>query len=601
MSPAAATIALGEGLDLPLGYAATQVYAFMGRRGSGKTYAAGRLVELLLEHGGQVVIIDPVGVWWGLRFLADGKTPSGLNIPVFGGWHGDMPLPPTAGKVMAELVATRSTSMVLDVSDMTGADQRRFVADFCRELLHAKKRARSPVLVVYEEAQEFVPQHVRGDQAAMVGAVEKAIKLGRNFGIGAALISQRPQAVNKDALNQAEVMLAFQLTGPQERKAITGWVQETGAGDRSIADDLPGLKPGTAMVWSPQWLRVFGQHRILKKKTYDASATPEVRSAELARKLPPIDLDEVRTALKGVEDEIAGNDVDALKAEVARLRREVAKGKAAAPAPAPAKVVEVVPPRVIRQLEAFEAKAVKVNLMLERVVEEVATIQAAGIGLRRELEDKGRGKTAVAVPGVNSRPLAIEVADPVPTPKRRGGETVTLVHETAFYGTLPGPPGKIDGVAGSDLKRGARRILATLKARHPQRLTADQLAVLCVMTKTGGTWATYIGQLVGRGLVDRSGGTFGITEAGLAEPTESIPPVREIVEEWKQYGDMRGKARDVFETLTLEHEATADELCRRFGMTKSGGTWATYRSLLVGYGIVKPAGKSLHIHPELAL
>ena len=63
MSSAERTIALGEGLDLPAPNAASQVYAFMGRRGSGKTYGSGRLIEQLLEHGGQVCIIDPVGIW----------------------------------------------------------------------------------------------------------------------------------------------------------------------------------------------------------------------------------------------------------------------------------------------------------------------------------------------------------------------------------------------------------------------------------------------------------------------------------------------------------------------------------------------------------
>ncbi len=90
----------------------------MGRRGSGKTFGAGRLVEQLVGHGDQVVILDPVGVWWGLRLAADGKRP-GLKIPVFGGSHGDIPLQATGGKIVAELVAESGTSLVLDVSEFT--------------------------------------------------------------------------------------------------------------------------------------------------------------------------------------------------------------------------------------------------------------------------------------------------------------------------------------------------------------------------------------------------------------------------------------------------------------------------------------------------
>jgi uncharacterized protein len=47
----------------------------VGRSGSGKSYNAGGAVERVLERRGRVVIIDPLGVWYGLRLLADGKTP----------------------------------------------------------------------------------------------------------------------------------------------------------------------------------------------------------------------------------------------------------------------------------------------------------------------------------------------------------------------------------------------------------------------------------------------------------------------------------------------------------------------------------------------
>ena len=137
------------------------------------------------------------------------------------------PLAPSSGATIAKLVATRALSAVLDISEFTGAELHRFVADFATELLHAKKRARSPLMVVLEEAQEMVPQHVRSDVARMVGAVEKLVKLGRNFGVGTALISQRPQAVNKDVLNQTEAMLCFQCHRPSGAKGH----RELGAGE----------------------------------------------------------------------------------------------------------------------------------------------------------------------------------------------------------------------------------------------------------------------------------------------------------------------------------------------------------------------------------
>src|SRR5271170_7601919 len=49
--------------------------AIVGTAGSGKTYAAKGFVERLLETGARVAIVDPLGVWWGLRASADGAAP----------------------------------------------------------------------------------------------------------------------------------------------------------------------------------------------------------------------------------------------------------------------------------------------------------------------------------------------------------------------------------------------------------------------------------------------------------------------------------------------------------------------------------------------
>ena len=54
--------------------AVTQTFACIGRKGAGKTYLASMLAEQMLDIGAQVVILDPVGNWYGLRVAADGKA-----------------------------------------------------------------------------------------------------------------------------------------------------------------------------------------------------------------------------------------------------------------------------------------------------------------------------------------------------------------------------------------------------------------------------------------------------------------------------------------------------------------------------------------------
>ena len=60
----------------------------LAKRGAGKTHSAAVLVEEFVAAGGQVVILDPVGAWWGLLAAAGGEAP-GLPFAVFGGDHAD--------------------------------------------------------------------------------------------------------------------------------------------------------------------------------------------------------------------------------------------------------------------------------------------------------------------------------------------------------------------------------------------------------------------------------------------------------------------------------------------------------------------------------
>ena len=59
--------------------------AIVGTAGSGKTYAAGTAVERILHRRDRTIIVDPLGVWWGLRLSQDGNTASAFDVVIFGG------------------------------------------------------------------------------------------------------------------------------------------------------------------------------------------------------------------------------------------------------------------------------------------------------------------------------------------------------------------------------------------------------------------------------------------------------------------------------------------------------------------------------------
>lgn len=308
---------LSKSLSLPID-AVTQKFAILGRTGSGKSYCATKLCELMLDKHAQVIALDPVGVWYGLRVGGH------YSIPIFGGLHGDVPLESNAGEFIANLIVDRGLSAVLDVSQFLGGEQAKFAYDFATRFFFRKKSSPGAVHLFVEECQEFVPQNISGGarggfETRMLNAFERLIKLGRNFGIGATLISQRPQEVNKKALNQAECMLAFQMTGPQERKAVSLWVADK-AGSQDVIDTLPKLKVGQCQVWSPQWLHVSDTIEIAAKKSADVSSTPSAGDHSKRVELKDLSEDELSALAKDMAE-----TVERAKAEDPReLRREIA-------------------------------------------------------------------------------------------------------------------------------------------------------------------------------------------------------------------------------------------------------------------------------------
>ena len=176
-------LAVGPDLRFPLD-AITQSIALLAVRRAGKSNAAAVMAEEMHRAGLPWVAIDPKGDWWGLRSSADGKSP-GLPVPIFGGLHGDMPLVPEAGKLIAELITEENLTCVLDVSEFASkAAQMRFLTDLGEHLFRLHGRNPQPRHLFLEEADEFIPQRVMREQARCVGAWTKIVKQGGSRGLG---------------------------------------------------------------------------------------------------------------------------------------------------------------------------------------------------------------------------------------------------------------------------------------------------------------------------------------------------------------------------------------------------------------------------------
>jgi hypothetical protein len=129
--------------------------AIVGTAGSGKTYAAKGFVERLLDSGARVAIVDPLGVWWGLRTSAEGGAP-GYPVVVFGGKHADVPIAAEMGAALGGLIASEALACVIDLSELgSSAARRRFMAAFAEALYEANEE---PLHLVLDEADLWAPQ-----------------------------------------------------------------------------------------------------------------------------------------------------------------------------------------------------------------------------------------------------------------------------------------------------------------------------------------------------------------------------------------------------------------------------------------------------------
>jgi len=301
--------------------------AIVGTAGSGKTYLTIGAMARLLKRGSRVIGVDALGVMWGLRLMPDGKTPSPFNIVIFGGPHGDLPLTEHAGALVGETVATMQESCILDLSQLgTKAAERRFMLAFLTALYrHANKE---PVHLIVDEADMWAPQRLLdkdGEAAKLLGMMETIVRRGRVKGFIPWLVTQRPAVLSKDVLSQADGLIALKLTSKQDTDAVGGWIEATAdrATWQAIKSALPTKQRGEGVLWIPA-RDILADVTFPPNATFDSSRTPKRGEKRHAAELRPLDLGKIKERLATVENEVKANDPKALKAEVARLTRELA-------------------------------------------------------------------------------------------------------------------------------------------------------------------------------------------------------------------------------------------------------------------------------------
>ncbi|RYZ87411.1 MAG: ATP-binding protein, partial [Proteobacteria bacterium] len=74
-----------------------------------------------------------------------------------------------------------------------------------------------PLLVVMEEAHRYLG---RDDSGQARDAVQRIVKEGRKFGVGAMIVSQRPSEIDETILSQCGIFFALRLSNSNDRSKV---------------------------------------------------------------------------------------------------------------------------------------------------------------------------------------------------------------------------------------------------------------------------------------------------------------------------------------------------------------------------------------------
>ena len=443
---------------------ATQTTAVLGIRGSGKTNTSVCITEGLLAKQTQVIVIDPTDVWWGLKSSQNGKA-AGFPIVVLGGPHGDLPLAAESGVLVADFAVEHRASLILSLRHLRKHAQKQLVTAFAEQLYHRKGEAgnRTPVLVVIDECDAFIPQRVGGAETRMVGAIEDLVRRGRAAGLGVLLISQRAASINKDVLTQIELLVAHRHTSPQDRKALEAWIEAHDTGDHhaEFMASLASLRQGEAWFWSPGWIDIFKRVQVRQRDTFDSSKTPDAGgTAAVPTKQAVVDLGKLQLQLKASIDEAKANDPKTLKARIAELEKQLAK-------PAP---------RAEPQLTEKDLR--RLELQVERFVGAAEMVQSVSLDAHALIGELSGKLKANAQP----RPITRQ-----PTPSKPKSAPPRTAASTT--------------VAGMTLGKAERSILGAFYWLKDEEATKAKVAFYSGYAANSGSFNSALGKLRTTGLL----------------------------------------------------------------------------------------------------
>jgi len=107
------------------------------------------------------------------------------------------------------------------------------------------RRRDFPLLLVCEEAHTYIPREGGTRYEGTRRSMERIAKEGRKYGVGLAVVSQRPHELSETVLSQCGTFICLRLANPDDQAYIRGLVPDA---ESNLMDVLSALGRGEAMV-----------------------------------------------------------------------------------------------------------------------------------------------------------------------------------------------------------------------------------------------------------------------------------------------------------------------------------------------------------------
>jgi DNA helicase HerA-like ATPase len=266
-SPPTATLdVFRDGQRLDIDFILKKSPLIMGKAGSGKSNAAGIIMEQILEHKVQIFLEDFAGEHGGIVEMFEEKFTM-------------VDLPGDAIKD-AEAFFENGKCAYLDCSKFSRDLYLGYLDQFLSTIYQLKVRQdeknRKPTLFVFEECHNFIPESMNpSDHAAkLIPKVKEHLRKfaleGRKYGCPTMLLTQRPSLADKSIIAQARLGMFLQVTYPLDVKRYSELIP--GVVLRELRPALFNMKVGDVYF-------VLDGHspfkrRFKRKKSPDLAQTP---------------------------------------------------------------------------------------------------------------------------------------------------------------------------------------------------------------------------------------------------------------------------------------------------------------------------------------